>query len=346
RADVILDYLYRTVRLGHPLANSLAAAGNAECGGVGAKLTVLAEVLQQGKTLGQALPLAVPEIRSRDVAAISAAEESGNLLPALKRLVAARSAWDFSNELNISYGIYLLLVAIVAIVVLIIDLIFGQPIYRYFFPPLWYWNFDSETSSFFGESIQFIPLVLFVIILIFSVTLLNRFLFPNFGHLRSFRWLRDWLVWYIPFFGAIVWWQTWANVTAILHEYARAGDELTSAVESAANSGINNVARRRLLRWKKKMEKGRSPKAAALSAGLPRLLCSNLDEATGSTFAGSLGFVHAIYQRRFEQSVALVRGALIPTTVIFLGIIVLLTMLLLFQPYISVMKVLEYGGPL
>ena len=306
---------------------------------------VLSETLQEGKTLSQTLPLAAPEICACDVAAIAAAEESDNLLAALKRLLTARSVWDFSNELNIGYGIYLLLVVVTAVLALIIHSIYVRPLFSYFYPPirrypLWLWYFYNENLDYFNNSVALLPSIIFLVILIASVILLSRFLFPNVNRARIFRWLRDMLGWYTPFLGAIVRWHTWANVAAILHEFALVGEDLPSAVESAANSGINSVAHWRLQRWKMKMQQGHSPKAAALAAGLPKLLCSNLDETTGSTFAGSLGFVHAIYQRRFEQSVALVHGATIPTVVIFLGIIVLMTMLLLFMPYVSLLRVI------
>jgi len=349
RADLILDYLYRTVRLGHPLASSLAAAGNTERGALGRRLTVLSEMLQQGKTLGQALPLAVPEVRASDAAAIAAAEESGNLLSALKRMLAAKSTWDFSNELNVSYGVYLLFLVTAIILIPSFFIAHSLRVYVQYHLPLpemdiIFWSFYTKIQNYFEPALPFIPIVLFFILLCAMVILLTRIFFPVYKRVRRFVTLGDLLAWYTPFFCAIVRWRTWANVTAILHEYALAGGELTSAVESAANSGINSIARWRLLRWKKRMEKGQSPKAAALTVGLPRLLCSNLDEATGSTFAGSLGFIHAIYQRRYEQAASLVRGALIPTAVIFLGFIVLITMLLMYLPYATLMNVMESGG--
>ena len=355
RANAIGDHLDQAVRLGHPLPESLRIAGEGERGKLAGSLLATAELLRRGKPLDESLAVAAPEISRRDLAIIADAGTSGKLPQALERLRAERAVWHYSGELlpmYIAYAATLLLVLFLALAVAW-GVILPKAIYGLgaFSPPatvplparqhlevLWSHAAAATSACFFFASL---------LIGSAAAVVLLRWVFTPYGHRwRWTGWLWDRALWCFPVARSLERSRSWAAAMDVLAHGVEEGDEFPALVESAANAGVNGRARRKLLVWKKALENGAAIDAAARAAHLPRLICNMLPADNTGSLPGALACLHAWYRHRFTQWADMIRGAFIPVFVLGCGIVVLGVTLLLWAPYVELIRLLELQGPL
>ena len=347
RAEVVLEKIYGIVRLNHPLADGLRAAGNSDRGSVGVRLQMLAELLQRGLTLADSLQLALPELDPNDLATIMEAERCGRLLPELARITTRKQAWRAATELDAGYAFYFLatvgvfLLATAGFVFLISPK--DQRMLHSFRIP--------HTESVFAVLVSYLPAWLLFAALVVSVflvaaatgALLRRLAIPFFRRGTVSIYIRDAMAWRLPILGSLIRCRSWSDGTRILAQGVSTGQPLPEISQSAATAVGSRVARRRLRLWRDKMLAGMSADNAARKCGLPRMLCRALAQPLGST-GSALTLVAGYYDLKFRRRLELIRAISIPIAVLCMGTLVLLLCLAVYVPYIQILQAVSGGG--
>ncbi|MGC9261698.1 MAG: type II secretion system F family protein [Phycisphaerae bacterium] len=347
RAEVVLEKIYSIVRLNHPLADSLRAAGDSDQGSVGVRLQMLAELLQRGLMLAESLQLALPELRPNDLATIMEAERCGRLLPELARITARKQAWRAATELDAGYAFYFLatlgvfLLATAGFVFLISPK--DQRMLHSFQLPY--------KESVLAPLLSKIPAILLLATTVIVVTvtiaaagaILRRLAIPFFRRGNVSIYIRDAVAWRLPILGSLIRCRSWLDGTRILAQGVLAGQPLPDIAQSAATAVGSRVARRRLRLWREKMLAGMSADNAARKCGLPRMLCSALAQPLGST-GSALTLVAGYYDLKFRRRLELIRAISIPIAVLCMGTLVLLLCLAVYLPYIQILQAVSGGG--
>ena len=347
RADVVLQKIYSIIRLNHPLADGLRAAGGPYQGAVGVRLQMLAELLQRGLTLAESLRLAVPELRPDDLATIMDAERSGRLVPELARITSRTQAWKAATELDSGYLFYFLAMLCVFLLattgfVFVLSPRIQRMLHSYGVP---------FRESVFASLVSNLPAWLLLAALAVSAflvvaavgVLLRRLAIPFFRRGTVSIYIRDAVAWRLPILGSLIRYRSWSDGTRILAQGVSAGQPLPEISQSAATAVGSRVARRRLRLWRDKMLAGMSADNAARKCGLPRMLGSALAQPLGSTGA-ALSLVAGYYDLKYRRKLELIRAVSIPIAVLCMGTLVLLLCLALYVPYIQILQAVSGGG--
>ncbi len=376
RAEILLQKIYEIVRLNHPLAENLAAAGQAGRGMVSVRMTVMAAALRQGMTVHDALRFSAPEVRSGDLAALAVAERSGRLLPVLAQLTNRKKRWPFLNEVDSAYGVYLFMVLLVLVVAVSFVAVGDVNLFHYwlaafgnhsrgvgwtaclrtgsaaitetllhirkFLPPSpqnFYW-YPSEGAIRVLLVLPVVPLAIFTMI---WCVFLRRTIHPFFRRERLTRMLRDAMLWRAPVVGALIRWRCWAEFSELLSNGITAGTPLPDLADAAIQLSENRSAQRRLRAWREKLNAGVPPARAAHECGFPQLL----RQAFGSscaTMPASLRLGSRYYRSRLLRRRQVIRALSIPASVLVVGLAVLLVALALYIPYIHVLSMAAAAG--
>ncbi len=350
RADIVLQKIYSIVRLNHPLADALLLAGNSDTGAVGVRLQMLAELLQRGLPLSESLRLAVPELKTDDLAAIMEAEQSGRLLPVLARLTNRRQHWNISNELDVGLLLYFASVFGFFIITFIFFTALVEPKFQKIYSRwgIIIWNPWLQFSGWFsrGQGKHDVFAIVIVIVIAFFIAagiLLRRLVIPFFRRGTVSIYIRDALAWRLPLLGSLIRCRAWSDGTRILAQGVSVGRPLPEISQSAAEAVGSRVARRRLRKWRENMLTGMSAESAARKCGLPGMVCGALAQPMGSTGL-ALALVAGYYDLKYRRKIELIRAVSIPLMVLFLGFLVLLLCLALYVPYVRLLQVVGGGG--
>ena len=344
RADVVVQQIYSIVRLNHPLVDGLRIAGNSDCGAVGVRLEILAELLANGTSLSESLRLAVPELRAEDRSAIAAAENSEQLLPVLACLAGRPKFWDITSELDYSMLLYCSAVFLMVLAATLADSTFIAPKLQklmlsfrltYSWPGFFPHGGGSESAALVG----FITLCEIAA----AGAILRRLAIPFFRRGNVSIYIRDAVAWRLPVLGSLIRCRSWSDGTRILAQGVSTGQPLPEISQSAATAVGSRVARRRLRLWREKMLAGMSADNAARKCGLPRMLCSALAQPLGST-GSALTLVAGYYDLKYRRKLELIRAISIPIAVLCMGTLVLLLCLALYVPYIQILQAVSGGG--
>jgi type II secretory pathway component PulF len=376
RAETLLQKIYEIVRLNHPLADNLAAAGMADHSMLGVRMAVMAEALRRGMTIHDALRFSAPEVRRNDLAALAVAEQSGRLLPELAHLADCKNKWPFLNDVDSAYGIYLLMVLLVLVAAVGFVAICDFHIFhdwlasfgasstsagwaallrtgsnsitemlsylRSLLPPRpqrYYW-YPSQGAV---QVLLLLPGVLLVLFAMVWSVFLRRTIHPFFRRERLTKMLRDAILWRAPVVGALIRWRCWAEVSELLSNGITAGTPLPDLAGAAIEISGNRSAQRRLRAWRDKLTAGVPPARAAHEAGFPQLLRQALG-SSGTTIAASLRIGACYYRIRLMRRRQVIRALSIPASVLVVGLVVLLVALALYVPYTQVLSAAAGGG--
>ena len=343
RGVLVLDYLEQAVRLNLPLSAMIRAACQSEQGGRRRRLRDLANALERGMSLGDALDRCVPELSPRTLSIIAAAERIGRLPVALKRLVRAstihRRTRPPNHMLAMAYG---LVVAIVLFLILGAVGIFIVPQYQVIFA-----DFDTTmpglTVFVFDQFTRFSWIVLPFAILAALATAgwSVRSMLHGHEQPRSSRIaLADAVLWYLPFAGAAQRDRGMADACELIAEAMRAGMPMHAAAEQASELWMNTVLKKRFASLSAALVHGAALRGAAKDARLPPLAAGMLATASASSDALRVfEFLSRYYASNFSRTVEFLRALVLPLIVLCLALLVGTVVLGLFLPEVKLIHV-------
>jgi type II secretory pathway component PulF len=325
RAAIVLTYVEQAVRLNLPLPQMLAAAASSERYPLSERLADLARRIESGENLASALHRAAPEISGRAMGLIQSGQAVGQLPRSLDRVLREyrklRLGDPAQEVFYVAYPIGMTLVLASAYGVLMPMI---QRVVREFHIPLPpstidVWEFWHAVEPVFA------PIALSAVSLFFMAAAWERF-WPR----RSGSWL-------IPRWFARN--RDLADVCQVLADALDAGMPLDSALADASDLSVGLSLRRKLRNWAAKLAQGAPAPQAAEAVGMPKLISGMM--ATGQAAAGNaevFRFLGRYYSGRFSRTKILLRGALVPAMVLFFGVLVAITMLSLWLPWMSLVE--------
>ena len=339
RGLMALGYVEQAVRLNLPLPRMLEAAERSESPRLRRRLERVRYRLAQGFPIAQALSEGVPEIPTRTVAAVHAAEAVGRLREGLRRVLDDERATAARTIGRVDvYRTYpmLMILAIASMISLIS--IFVMPKYEQIFkdfglrlPPI-----TVNTIRIAGELAPIVLVVSAVVVLAWIGGLIWEAVHPRSLRDALSTGLLDRLRWCLPFWHGMQRDEGLGQVCALMADGLSAGMPAGRTLATATHLRINTVLRRRVRDWAAYVETGETLAAGAASAGLPRLITSMLSTGRGADGArGVFQFLARYYRSRFSRAALLVEAAVVPATVLFFAAIVACVALSLFLPMVS-----------
>ncbi len=328
-ADMVLTKFGDIIRLKHPLPQTLKKVGGFEPGLVGVRLITIGELLEQGRSVTESLRLGLPEIQSRRLGAIAAAESQGMLVAEFNRQNSPSEKWNVFTELDTSQLVYFALLALGI-------LLAGQLISRFLPPRFAAWHIPAWQYPRILVTHGVLTIILFASVCIVPIViggvLLRRLFVPFYRRAEGFLFWRDAVLWRAPLWGGIVQTRSWAAATEVLATGFARGAPLPQNCKMAAEATRNRVARRRLLYWGQLLESGEATLEAANKAHLPKPIRRAV-AMPGDLIEAGLKFAAQSYQQDYRRAMQWVRAAGIPMAVLFFGALVLYVMLMVYVPY-------------
>jgi type II secretory pathway component PulF len=329
RAAVVLTYLEQAVRLNLPLPRFLGSAAASESGMTFRRLIALRNRLEAGDTIDDSLGRSVPEISSRALGLIAAAQRTGRLPQALDRLVREdrRTPRDPSEQaFFITYPIAMSagLIAIVSMIMIFVmpkyQMIlkdFGAPM-----PPATMWLLS--TAKVFADNAVWMLLLLLLGLIVWFVADL---IWPAME--RRWSWLTGWFTRD----------RDLADVCRVVADALDSGLPLDAALRHAGELSISNPLRWRLYRWAGGIERGDAANDAAKRARMPKIIVGLVSTAQVTAARETFVFLARYYASLFRRMQAIGRAAAVPGMVFFFASVVALVALGLFMPIITLIDV-------
>jgi len=333
RAAAILAHVEQIVRQNLPLVLMLRLAARAEGGKLRRRLEHVAQALAAGDALAEALASCVPEMPQDTITALALGERTGQLPAVLTRLVDAdrkqiRSASASALTSGNFYGLYTVTMLLSITGILAGFLIFVVPKYRDIFSdfrtPL-----PRPTALLLDASDWFVvdygwALCGPVLVLVFftaSVCWWRGIFVAARLRFRPLDALFDVVVLRLPLVGKMVLAQGLSSVFMVLAQSAANGAPLL--IDAASAIPRNCAVRGRIWRWSEALSAGHALDEAARRAGLPPLVAGTLGPAMAvGCVPAALDFLGRYYGDRANRGLQLLRGALLPATVLVLGLMV------------------------
>ena len=345
RAAMILSYLEQAVRLNLPLPGMLDAARQSEESTTADRLRRLIELLVKGASLETALRLGVPEVSSRVVSLVGAAERTGQLPRTLAHIVDEMQDRPDDVQRSAFGRWYPLLMTLALLGIGSILMVFVVPKMQEIFRDYGL-RLPGSTRALiaishgFGES-EFLglPAALVVIVGVAIVVLGGMFeeIWSPARRHRRIAWL-DRLAWWIPIWHNLALHRGLADACDTLAGALKAGEPLPRAVEEAAGVRMNEVLSDRLQLWQGGIERGLPTDQAAREAHLPALFCGMIGGSRGDVPIQAVEFLASYYRSRFSRSRELLRAAAIPGMALFFGAFVLFVVAAMFTPLLEMMN--------
>ena len=349
RSDLIIQKLYTIIRLNHPLPENLLSMAQCDSGAVGVRLQMVAELLQRGVPLAEALRLAMPELPAAQYARIAEADAAGRLLQELAVQSTRSNPWPVTSELDGNYWLFMMatlcvfVVAFMGFSVLVLPKL--QKMSHAWHTPFadnWFPHLVSVGSK--PPHWLSIPLIMAgVVVLVAAGAVLRRLVLPFFRVGTVSIYIRDALAWWLPILGSLIRCRTWSDASRVLSQGVSAGRPLPEVAENAAMAVGSRVAQYRLKRWRRKILAGMPAEKAASKCMLPATVCNALGQPTGST-ASALAVVSGYYDIKYRRRLEWIRAVSIPIVVLCMGALVLLFCLALYGPYIQILQAAGGGG--
>jgi type II secretory pathway component PulF len=286
----------------------------------------------------------VPEISTRTIAAVHASEGVGRLREGLHRLLDEERAAAARTTGRVDvYRTYPLLMILATTAMISLIAIFVMPKFEQIFkdfglrlPPI-----TINTIRIAGQ-LSPVVLILSAIVLIVWIGGLTW----EAAHPRSLRdalsvGLFDRLRWYLPVSHGMQRDEGLAEVCALMADGLSAGMPAGAALAEASRLRINAVLRCRVQDWSARVDTGEAVASSAAAAGLPKLVSSMLNTASGPDGARNVfQFLARYYRSRFSRAAMLVEASIVPVTVFVFAIIVACVALSLFLPMVSLIDVM------
>jgi type II secretory pathway component PulF len=336
RASAVLNYLEQAVRLNLPLPRMVRAIGEGETGRFARDMSHAQQALEEGAPLAVVLG-AVPQIPTRVLALVAAAEREGRLPQVLGRLMKQRqSAVQRNLDFTSFYRIYyppVLALALVTITSLLMVLVMPkfQQIFKDFKAPLP--EVTQVTLEFSRAAGPWAAVLLLLILfsLMFSA-LAARWRGAAYGLVEG---PLGWLANHLPVMSRIRTHRALGEVLEFAADAVEAGRPIDTSLLEAAQIVANSHVREMIDRWVAAMSHGAPLPDAARDAGLPRLIYSMLGTAIQTPdLAEVLRFLGRYYSTRFSRGAAILQAAVIPFIAITMGAVVAWLALSVFLPLI------------
>lgn len=346
RLLLIIGTLEKAVQLNLPLPRMVLAAAEGEKGIMRRRLLALADELNRGEALDQALINAVPEVSLNVARTIAAGQRLGCLEHVLDEIVRRR--YDDQDGYQPHAGFYwvypLIMVVVISIIVVAVipkyEGIFRD--FRATLPAstrvlLWVANKAADFAA-----------VVVLIALIPMGRVLASF-FPGFRAVSPFDGIfLDQIIWWTPLMGGYARDRGLAELCDMLTAGVRAGHPITESLHQAAEVQPNYVLRYRASAWAEAVARGQSLSEAARYARMPALLTAMLATVRGSdSLLEVLAFLRRHYQYRFSRTRAVMQAAYVPCVVAILGLAVAVVGVSLIKPIAMLSEVISmpaHGG--
>jgi len=330
RMLLILGNLEKSVRLDLPLPRMILAAAESEKGVMRRRLFSLADELDHGESIDQALIRAVPEVPLNVARTVATGLRLGCLQHVLEETIRRRYDDDDYRPRAGFYWVYPVIIFIVIAILMIAVMPKYQGIYRDFrleLPPVTSRLIELSTNA---TSVG----AMLLLIALIPVGQAISSLFPSFREAAPFDGIFwDQLVWWTPVAGGYVRDRGMAELCDILSAGVRAGHPITDALTEAAEVQPNYVLRYRASAWSDAVARGQSLCDGARYARMPPLFIAMMATVRGSdSLLEVLGFLRRHYEYRFSRARAVIASALVPVVVVVLGSAVALVGVSMMQP--------------
>lgn len=336
RAGAVLIYLEQAVRLNLPLPRMMLAAKQAERAVLARRLDQLRMFLQDGFSVSEAVESAVPESSTRTVATIAAAEQIGQLAPALHRLTTERQTLDENPDPTARpfHRIYPLVLILCIGSTVMMFAVFVMPKFQQIFA-----DFNVAMPAITTRTID-VTRIVGPLILIFGTTALlvmtGRFFWETvrpFGVELTSLGIIDRILWGLPFAHGVALNRGMADACALIGDAIEAGIPIERALIEAARLPVNEVLQLRLMEWADFASEGMPIADAARKAHIPAVVAGMLGTTSHSQdTAAVFRFFERYYRTRFSRTQYLLQALIIPLIVLGLAFIVACVALSLFVP--------------
>ena len=264
RGVFVLQCIDHSLRLNAPLPEMLRAAAQNESGRTQDVLREIANYIEVGMTIGDALEQAWAGLTPRTLRLIRAAEQGGRLQPQIARIVEEeRQAARVESIDSILMLIYPVILVVSLAGLFGAVTIFIMPKYARIFE-----DFDAQlpelTLWFVREATPYGSVLLAAAGLLGIGLLVKAATDASDRSSFSLRlpW-RDWLAWHLPVWRAGERPRAFRDAFALMADVLDSGEPLPGAVGRAVSASSNGSLRRRLRQWQAGIESGMSVDAAA-----------------------------------------------------------------------------------
>lgn len=343
RAGTVLSHLDQAIRMNLPLPTMLFAAAETESGSTRQRLNALAHSLEGGTGLGDAIRKTVPEVQENAARLIDVGEWTGRIDPILEYLGERYATLTSDHEQRRFQWFYaamvLMMIAMTVVAMTVMIIPKFNEIFKDFgtdLPEMTQWMVDISNFMIWYAFSDVLASVLVAVYFIVLIAMVERWWFGLINWGAPFRAVGSWLGSLIPWLGTMPRDRALAQVCFVLAEAARSGLRLDSAIDEAAHLKMPGVWRSRIATFGDGVRNGLEPGEAARAANLPTIVSGMLGPAArGGDTAGALDFLARYFDQRFSRAAALVRGAMVPATVLTLGFVVGLTVLAMIMPLVA-----------
>jgi type IV pilus assembly protein PilC len=341
-AAKVLHYLDQAVRLNLPLPRMVRAIGATGDRSLSDRMDAVAADLEGGAPLARALTR-VPQMPSRVLDVIIAAETTGRLPQALDRLMEQRreSAGRHLRWIPF-YRVYPFVVGVAFIVVSMMYFVFVVPKFEAMFH-----DFNTKLpgivqvflaiARFCWPGIVLLMLAIFALLI--ARTIFGWWRGAGFGLVEP---LGGRIANCLPIVGQARRYRALADAFDFCADAIDAGLPFEASIADASQLVGNAPVARKLRRWSDATSRGMTIPDAARNAGLPRLVASLLSTALyANGFVEVLRFLARYYRFRFTRAVALIEASAAPLIALSMGFLVLWLAIAMLAPLISLIQTLS-----
>lgn len=344
-AMIVLAHIETVIRSGLPLVQTLRTWRMTESRPVSLLLGRVADALEDGAGVSDALLAARADLPWRVLDRLAAAERAGRLVPAISEVLAAErrrrmrdpTHWPFVKTYALALMIFV--PGIITVISIFVMPKYQQILRDFRLPPPPMMRWVIALAQGIAPIIAAVGIILFMIAGQIAVAQLGR---------PSLRWrqLRHGFVrtmidrarWVLPIVGAMDRDRGMADVMATIAEALDAQRPLVLAVAEAHQPHLNAVLAERVNEWGQWIAAGLSPGAAAAKAGLPRYVSGMLGTTRPTpNIAAVCHFLERYYRSRFSRAEALIRESGVPIVALLGGAAVVLVALSIFQPIVMLL---------
>lgn len=342
RGRTVLLHVAQAVRLNLPLG-AMRKAGAADGRGATARrLDMLGALLASGASLGESLPVAVPELPPQAVARIAVAERLGRLPQLLPSLLTDARQRDLAVNPQTTFAASYGMVILIAMLLILggLGVIIAPKFERIFehfdtaMPPITQWVFHFS-----GMYTVLLLIVAVPMAALLAGWSLRACFLPREDVAGWLSPVLDPVVWVLPVAGGIARARGLAEAWSVLAEAVRTGLPLPEAIDAAAELRINFVLRQRLRRWARLIREGEPPDVAARRCALPASDCGLIATALrGGELADTLDLIACCHAHRHSRAAALLTAAATPLIVLVLAVVVAVITIGLFMPLVTLIE--------
>jgi len=303
--------------------------------------------LVQGYSLSDSIKLGYPGCPGYAIAMITAAERSGQLPLAFKAIETDMVIKaDERRKIRPVHPIYPVILMTIMFLILAAVMVFVIPQFQSAMEEMistttmpYSTRLLLSIANDYGWLIGLI-LVLIIFVLI-PIVLYTRFR-PRRPHKPYlFSRISDFIKWHLPILHHFEKNYSMVQVVELLRLSLNAGGTVNAAIDNALELDVNNSFKKRLRRWRRRLERGDNVAAAARRSGLGSPLAYAFDEKVnpGNTLT-VLEMLENFYRSSYSYYVNLARFIMWPCLTLIMGAIVGFVVLGIFSPLVNIIRIL------